>query len=87
MLVIATRPGRVVQNSRNAVQKYAVVQQSGKFQFVTDINQATTFTSASAFLRAIGIRARALKGTPTGDLTWAEVEQVGVRQLRIANGS
>ena len=84
--VIATRPGRSVHRASNDVQKYARVQTSGKFKFVTSVNDATIFDTASGLIRALGIRARTLKGNPTSDLTFAEVQQSGVTVTRIANG-
>lgn len=92
MYVIATKPGRTVRRMKNAAQKFAQVQPNAKFKFVTDVNQATLFRSASDLLRAVGLRARTLvNGTRkvgvTGDLTWAEVETSGVRVTRIYNGA
>jgi hypothetical protein len=93
MFVIATKPGRKVKAwyrvHQNGTQKFAVVKANGKFQWVTDINKATLFRSATDLLFAIGVRARNLSGRFGGltkDVTWAEVEQVGVKVKAIANG-
>lgn len=80
--VIATRPNRVVRNWRNNVQKYAQVRYDGKFRFVTDLNEATLFTSTPEALRALAVRGAKLRnpgGTSRNnygqDLTIAEVEE------------
>jgi len=91
MLLIATKPGRTVRRSKNAVQKYAQVQSDGRFKFVTDPNQATQFRNASDLLHAVGVRARTLvngsrKVGVTRDLTWAHATLAGVRIDKIANG-
>lgn len=92
MLVIATRPGRTVRQSKNNVQKFAIVQADNRFKFTSDVNQATQFRNASDLLKAVGLRARTLKNGAshagvTGDLTWATVENTGVRVGKIYNGS
>lgn len=91
MLLIATKPGRTVKRSKNAVQKYAQVQSNGSFKFVADPNAATQFRNASDLLYAVGIRARLLvNGTRkvgvTRDLTWAHATLAGVSITKIANG-
>lgn len=91
MYVIATRPGRTVRRSKNAVQKFAIVQSDNRFKFTSDVNKATQFRCASDLLKAIGLRARTLRNGSThagvtGDLTWATVETSGVRVTQIYNG-
>lgn len=91
MYVIATRPGRSVSRSKNNVQKFAVVQSDNRFKFTTDVNRATQFRNSSDLLKAVGLRARTLvngarKVGVTGDLTWATVENTGVRVEKIYNG-
>ena len=91
MYVIATRPGRTVRRSKNAVQKYAIVQSDNRFKFTADVNKATQFRSASDVLKAVGLRARTLKNGSnhagvTSDLTWATVENSGVAVTKIYNG-
>jgi len=93
MYVIATKPTRIVKSwyriHAGGTQKFAIVKAGGKFQWVTDLNKATLFRSATDLLYAIGVRARALTGrfgVLTKDVTWAEVEQAGVKMKVIANG-
>jgi hypothetical protein len=85
MFMIATRPGRTVRKSKNRVQKYAQVQSSGKFKWITDPNAATVFKTASDLLKAVGLRASEVDKI-TGDITWAEVETQNVNVRHIYNG-
>ena len=90
MYVIATYPNRRTNRTKNAIQKFAAVGRNGKFRWVTNLDQATLFTSSRDLLYAIGVRARNLSGRFGGlthDVTWAEVERAGLRVKVIANGA
>lgn len=85
-VVIATNANRATRLYRTAKQKFAQVRRDGKFQFVTNINEATVFQSFAAALKAYGIRCQKLRREPTGDLVFHEVAGAGVRTLRVLNG-
>ena len=90
MYVICTSPKRDVRHPnwrihQNGTQKYVQVLPTGKFRFVTDVQQATVFKSARDVLTATGIRAQKVRKI-TNDLTWAEANVSGITVGKPANG-
>lgn len=73
--VIGTSSTRTVKKGRNrGVRKYVQMQAGGKFKFVTELHQATVFSSMATLLQAYGVRCQGLSGSPTTDLV---VHRVG----------
>jgi len=73
--VVATSPHRVVNKAANrGIQKYGQKRTDGKFKWVTNLRDASIFTSMSTVLQYMGLRATKLRRGPTTDLIILQVQ-------------